>query len=423
MSFLGFELFLKQTVGLDTASISPALVTRAIQARIKACGISDPETYGHLLRTSEVEMQELIEAVIVPETWFFRDREAFMTLARVALDEWPSTRPGDVLRLLSLPCSTGEEPYSMAMALLDAGLPPQRFRIDAIDISRRALEQARGGVYGKNSFRGGDLEFRNRYFELESSGWRLMEKVRRQVHFEPGNLIDGHFLPGLHTYDAIFCRNVLIYFDRKAQEGVIDTLERLLVPNGILFMGPAETSLLLPHRFVPAKLAHVFAFRKANSRAALVKEKAAGEPTTRRRAGTTLPASPASSSIRKTPRTVSFPTVSPSIPMLSPASTNTLDEVMQLADQGRLAEASTQCDAHIREQGPSARAYYLRGLICDAGRQSQEAIEFYRKALYLDPQNEEVLVHLASLLKNQGDVGGAGILLNRARRLTQRQKA
>lgn len=417
MSFIAFELLLQQAMGLDSASISPAAVARAVQGRMRACGVSDVALYENLLRTSENELQELIEVMVVPETWFFRDRQAFITLGRLAFEEWSSVRPGDALRLLSLPCSTGEEPYSMAMTLLDAGLSPQRFQIDAIDISRRALEHARIGAYGKNSFRGDDLEFRDRYFEATPPGWHLVKKVRQQVHFEQGNLIDRNLLPGQHRYDAIFCRNVLIYFDLKAQAQVIDTLERLLRPEGILFMGPSETSLLLPHRFVPARLAHAFAFRKAKAGTLRPKEKPGGKPAARRRQTQKLPAVVA----RARPR--SFPSpVTPHSPP-PPAHANPLDEVMLLADQGHLSEASTRCEAHIQQHGPSARAYYLLGLIRDAGRRQKEAAEFYRKALYLDPQNEDVLNHLASLLKSQGDAAGAGVLLHRAQRLTRRQKA
>ncbi len=99
--------------------------------------------YWERVRGSRAELQALIEAVVVPETWFFRDREAFAALARLAREEWlPSAPQTGCCRLLSLPCSTGEEPYSMAMALLDAGVPADRFRIDAVDISAAALAQA-----------------------------------------------------------------------------------------------------------------------------------------------------------------------------------------------------------------------------------------------------------------------------------------
>ena len=112
-----------------------------MQERQSACHLGDVHAYLERVRVSGTELQALIEAVVVPETWFFRDRHAFVALARLAREEWlPSHREG-ALALLSLPCSTGEEPYSMAMALLDADVPANRFRVDAVDISTRSLAQ------------------------------------------------------------------------------------------------------------------------------------------------------------------------------------------------------------------------------------------------------------------------------------------
>ena len=154
----------------------------------------------------------------------------------------------------------------MAMALLDGGLPPPRFHIDAIDISTRAIAWAGQGVYGKNSFRAKDLGFRDRYFEPVERGYRLNDGVRRQVHFRHGNLLSAGWLHGAHGYDAIFCRNVLIYFDRVTQCRAIEVLGRLLTRSGLLFVGPSETGLLLDHGFVPAGIPLAFAFRQALQR-------------------------------------------------------------------------------------------------------------------------------------------------------------
>src|SRR3954451_7942011 len=117
-----FEKLLKQAMGLDAASIGSSAVERAVQQRMTACKSESLREYWDFVRGSESERQELIEAVVVPETWFFRDRGAFAALTQVA------TRPGASvgMRLLSLPCSTGEEPYSMVIALAEAGLPIQR---------------------------------------------------------------------------------------------------------------------------------------------------------------------------------------------------------------------------------------------------------------------------------------------------------
>lgn len=169
MAFADFANLLKASMGLDAASIGGSAIERAVLERASACGVAGPDAYWQRVCASPVELQELIEAVVVPETWFFRDREAFSTLVRLARDASWATHTGGVRRILSLPSSTGEEPYSIAMALFDAGVPADRFSIDAVDISAQAIALARTGVYGRNSFRGRELGFRSRYFDATAN--------------------------------------------------------------------------------------------------------------------------------------------------------------------------------------------------------------------------------------------------------------
>jgi len=182
--------YLKQRIGLDVASVGPAIIERAVRQRCTALHMATHEEYWQRLLSSQDEQQALIESVIVPETWFFRYPESFVTLGRLArarLTEMASQR---TLRILSLPCSTGEEPYSIAMALFDAGLAGHQFKVDALDISPLSVQRAQGALYGKNSFRGQDTGFRERYFTLEHDGYQLSSRVCEQVSFRTGNLLD-----------------------------------------------------------------------------------------------------------------------------------------------------------------------------------------------------------------------------------------
>jgi chemotaxis protein methyltransferase WspC len=179
----------------------------------------------------------------VPETWFFRDGAAFAALARRAAER-VACAPGRVIRVLSAPCSTGEEPYSAAMALLDAGLDPASFAIDALDLSARAIEHARAGCYGRNAFRGTQTAFRTRFFTPTADGWLLDEQVRSRVQFRQANLMEACADTGVR-YDFVFCRNVLIYFDRDAQDRAIRQLASRLADDGMLFVGPAETGVAM----------------------------------------------------------------------------------------------------------------------------------------------------------------------------------
>src|SRR5579863_6260906 len=106
---------------------------------MRSCGLTRKDDYWERVQASNDELQELIEAVVVPETWFFRDREAFEALGRLLIEERSASHSGASLHLLSVPCSTGEEPYSIVMTMLDAGFSRRQFKIDAVDISLRAL--------------------------------------------------------------------------------------------------------------------------------------------------------------------------------------------------------------------------------------------------------------------------------------------
>ncbi|ABI91062.1 cheR methyltransferase, SAM binding domain protein [Burkholderia ambifaria AMMD] len=277
-----FRGWLLRETGIDPDSLGNDFLSRALTERIHALqgdgerlpSAARPavtpealDAYWQQLNASADERRALIELFVVPETWFFRDREAFATLARLALERLAAT-PGRVIRVLSAPCSTGEEPYSAAMALLDAGLDPASFMIDALDLSVRAIEQARLGCYGRNAFRGTATEFRARYFTPAADGWLLDERVRARVQFRQANLIE----PGVDTgirYDFVFCRNVLIYFDRDAQDRVIGSLDSWLADDGMLFVGPAETGVAMRHGLRSARVPLAFAFHRDGGGAAV----------------------------------------------------------------------------------------------------------------------------------------------------------
>ncbi|WP_275691851.1 CheR family methyltransferase, partial [Burkholderia sp. Ax-1720] len=190
----------------EAAAASPAVMQRARQLNDE-----DLDAHWRLLLASADEQRAWIEQCVVPETWFFREREAFVALAARALERLRA-EPSLPLRVLSAPCSTGEEPYSAAMALVDAGIDPARLQIDALDISARAIAQAQRAEYGRNSFRGHALEFRARHFTPTADGWRLDARIRDCVRFRRANLLELGG-PGQAAdegrYDFIFCRNVL----------------------------------------------------------------------------------------------------------------------------------------------------------------------------------------------------------------------
>jgi len=365
------------------------------------------------------EMQQLIEAVIVPETWFFRYPESQVAMATLARERlFAPGCEGRVLRVLSVPCSSGEEPYSIAMALLDAGVPAHRFQVDAVDISVRMVEFAQRAVYGRNSFRGGDLAFRDRHFSEVPEGHQLAARVRGQVRFQPGNLFDPNLLAGAAPYDFVFCRNLLIYFDMATQERAVQVLRRFAREDGLLFVGPAETSLLTGRRLPAVPLARSFAFRATPAPAELPTP--ARAPLAGQRPlvhAWTPPRRPvAQAPAPRLPVPHAAIADAPSAQGAGQAAQASLREIAALADLGRVRDAMAQCQAHLDIHGASAEALHLQGLLLDAQGQSRQAQAAYRKALYLDPNHREALLHLAALVASDGDQEGARRLQARAAR-------
>ncbi|WP_175877043.1 CheR family methyltransferase [Burkholderia sp. BCC0097] len=457
MSESRFRGWLLRETGIDPDSLGNDFLMRALADRVHALQADGervpsaarppvtPEAldaYWQQLNASADERRALIELFVVPETWFFRDREAFATLARLAAERL-AAMPGRVIRVLSAPCSTGEEPYSAAMALLDAGLEPASFTIDAIDLSARAIEQARLGCYGRNAFRGTATEFRTRYFTPTRDGWLLDERVRACVQFSHANLVEPVADTGIR-YDFVFCRNVLIYFDRDAQDRVIRSLDARLADDGMLFVGPAETGVAMRHGMRSARVPLAFAFHREPAGAAA--DACAAPPYPRAERFTVAPlaaprpvlavAPPAWLGDVRQPFAAAPPAVTTAaidaradlaVAAAAAAPANdgiaptldeapTLEDAQALANAGAFDEAERVLAQFSARVGPHADAFYLNGLIADGRGRAAEASDFYRKALYLRPTHHEALTHLATLLDVGGDRAGAQWLLERARR-------
>ncbi|WP_322013386.1 CheR family methyltransferase [Paraburkholderia sp. J12] len=410
------------------------------------------DAYWLHLTSEAAERQALIDALVVPETWFFREREAFAALARLGMERL-ARRPGDVLRVLSVPCSSGEEPYSAAMALLDAGLTAEQFGIDAIDISSVSIAAAQRGVYGRNAFRGDGLAFRERHFEAVEDGWCVSPQVRAPVTFERANLFEWLAAHPVR-YDFIFCRNVLIYFDRDAQDRAMGLLRACLADDGMIFVGPAETGLMMRHEMVSAYIPLAFGFRLPNEgelgRRAFAPHFSPAPAPVALRALHTAPALTMTTAASMVPHqplqpSLNTPWMKPAVPAApsralrapramasasaparsatSVAATpphETLAQARSLADAGDLDGAHRLAlqAAHDATEAaaPDADAWYLLGLIADAQGHPAEARDHYRKALYLEPAHYEALTHLAVLLEVQGDRDGAHRLMRRAER-------
>ncbi|MEE4669026.1 protein-glutamate O-methyltransferase CheR [Pseudomonas alliivorans] len=417
-----FYSFLKERIGLDVTSVGEAIIERALRQRAASAKCPDSDAYWHLLVTSPQEQQALIEAVIVPETWFFRYPESFVTLGKLARERLTALDVARPLRILSLPCSTGEEPYSIAMALIDAGIGVRQFKIDAIDISPVSIARAKHGVYGKNSFRGSDLSFRERFFTPAGESFEISDLVRGCIDFQPGNLLDPKLSKQV-AYDIVFCRNLVIYFDRPTQQHVFQVLKQLTREDGVLFIGPAEGNLLSAIGMRSLGIAQSFVFRHAPRDAAATLTAPVSAPfstATPRPVPDTPARAPVARPVLRNSAAFA-PGIKPAVATGTAESAALLGTIASLANEGKTVEARAACERYLQQHEPVAQVFYWLGLLCEVEGRAAEAQGFYRKALYLQPQHPESLAQMAALLAARGDSAGARRLQDRAVRGANKQ--
>ena len=399
---------LRERIGLDPDSLGPQGLAHAVRARLTARGIDGPANYLALLADDQTEWEALLEAVVVPETWFFRDREPFRLLARVAAHQWTQRTPSDPVTVLSLPCATGEEAWSIAIVLAAAGVPAEAFRVDAVDLSARALAIARTGMYRRRALRGQTLDQSwARYLGARTDGrLEVAAELRPSVHFACANVVAASQLLAGKQFDCIFSRNLLIYCDAATRAAALATFTRALRADGILFLGHAETLAGATDGFVREGPPGAFAWRRTD--ATPPRARSLVDRTARCRAPGRA------RSPRRRPVNSSKARDGVSLP--------SIDDVARartLADRGKLAEAAALAVARLEAVPVDAPAHALLGIVRAAQGRDDEAGQHLRRALYLDPTHEEALIHLALVLERRGERAAAARLRDRARRLEE----
>jgi chemotaxis protein methyltransferase CheR len=446
--------FVAQTMGLHFPPERSADLQRGVAAAARELGFEDAAACAGWLMSApptKAQIEVLAGHLTVGETYFFREKKTFDILADSILPELVRSRRGRErrLRLWSAACCTGEEPYSLAIALREAlpDLGEWHVTITATDINHRFLCRAAAGTYGEWSFRDAPVGFKERYFIRNADGrYAIVPEIKKLVTFAHLNLVDDGF-PSLSTdtnaMDVIFCRNVLMYFTPSHVRKVVRKLHHALTEGGWLVVSPSEASQALFPQFVTVNFPGVILYQKSGA-----------QPPARQ------PSMPA-----PLPEAVAF--VVPAIEAPSPwvpqvplvLSTETMDAPPQedramaeipskpcavaellyqqgryaeaadtlvasfarysadpqafsllaraLANQGELTDALAWCDRWIAAAKLDPVAHHLRAVVLLERGDTESARASFRRVLYLQP--DFVLAHFAlgNLARSEGKTGEA----------------
>lgn len=417
------QAMLRQATGL---SVSKSVVERAVRQRMEHYHFADTDSY--LAGMTPGELVQLIELVVVPESWLFRDPQAFYASVELVQQRWSR---GRATRILTIPCAGGEEPYSMLMALRDAGVTREAFSIDAVDLSPGCIERAQSGVYGRNAFRSQDAQFRERYRDryfthLGNDEYRILDALRAQVNFKQGNLLRFDIATYAKHYDVIFCRNLLIYFDKPTTRLAIANLSAMLADDGMLLAGYAEVPSFCQNGFTPLQLRQAFALKKdlGLPKAPQTPAVPPPPPPPKKSRPAMLTTPPAPATLRP-PRAMPKSISAPPSPAVAPAN-NLLEQARRLADLDQFKQAAQLCHDHLARHPDGAdasNAYFLLGVLNERAGKPDLAEDYWRRCIYLQPDHYDAMCHLALLADKNGNGTAAANLKARAARIYQRRQA
>ena len=259
--------FVKDYCGIYFDDDSRYLIEKRLSRRIRAHHFSSfREYYRYLLyhKDRDEELSAIIDIITVNETYFFREQNQLTAFSEEILPALKEVnKEKKKLRIWSAGCSTGEEPYTIAMLILEKGIfHGWEIEIFGSDINQRVLQAARSGLYRKNSFRTTTPYFLRKYFKETQGSYCISDGVKQHVNFSHLNLLDPFKVKLVGTMDVVFCRNVLIYFDHPSRKKVIEMFYGRLVEGGYLLLGHAESLISISTAFTLKHLKHDMVYQK-----------------------------------------------------------------------------------------------------------------------------------------------------------------
>ncbi len=429
MSCESIKLLLEDKIGLNPVSVGESSIQRAIHHRLAQLQITDLGKYHSLLLENNKELCELIEEIVVPETWFFRNKTPFEAFNKIFNRHiLPGRNKKKKIRILSVPCSTGEEPYSLAMILHEHGMNPKDVEIMAVDISLQAIEKAKRAIYSENAFRDTHDSRIKKYFEKHNSQYHLTKSIQKFVKFKQSNVFSGSLSPYPGYFDAIFCRNLLIYFGREKQQIVLEKLHRALKKNGALFVGHAEPLMVTDNQFSRLDEVKTFSFLKVPYNKHAVRKNSANtlkmniskqltvigcqlSKTNSERVGLSK------TSQHNAPQISGILSDEQRKDMYSKDASLSFRRVEKLISEKRNQEALVLCEKFLEKDKHSAQGHYLLALLkCKSG-EIKKAQSLLKKTIYLDQNHKAALILSSELARQDGDIDAIASYQRRIDRL------
>jgi chemotaxis protein methyltransferase CheR len=258
--------FIYRRTGITYGEGKRAYIERRLAMGLERSGAPSFSAYMALLRVSPDEAEQLINSITVNETYFYREEHQLRCLGRSLLPEIVTGRgPGDLVRLWSMPCSTGEEPYSLAIWLLENWALVDAYNIEIVgsDLDTEVLQAAQEGRYGRRSLSRLSPGLVEQYFEPMAGGrQRIIKDLRESVRFTVANLVDPDSVAAQGRFDVVFCRNLLIYFDETSRQLAARHLHAALNPGGFLCLGHSESMARISDSFVTRRFEDAIVYQR-----------------------------------------------------------------------------------------------------------------------------------------------------------------
>lgn len=431
--FKSFRDLIAERAGIYFEPGKQDLLRINLLQRMEDCDLSTFADYFQLLSSpaGTKEFDHLLNLIIIPETYFFRDQAQFRALEHFVIPEIlkNASEPGSSLRIWSAGCSTGEEPYTIAL-IVAAGMmgveyPP--VRILATDVSNAALEAARRGVYGARSVRDVPKEYLSRFFSRKRDKYFLDESIKQMVELSYFNLVTEPYpLLEMSGWDVIFCRNVTIYFQHESTRKVIHNFYQSLRQGGYLFAGYSESLRYLSDEFTTVQVGGTLVYKK-EPRGKRPKRKT--RRTRRNRSRQRTPASGRSRRLealpdRKADEIQQICTrakellemgkpeqagdlLAPYLKKSTASESVLLLQAEIVLNQGDLAKAVQLCQRIVRRKPLSVAGYYLLGVAYRTWEKERKAIEEFKRVLYLKPEHALARFNLGDLYSQVGQLDEA----------------